>query len=314
MNLLRIAGIFGGLIALLLFVEKGRLIQPSTRTALKLAYQKYGLKFFLDGRGPNIFAYGRWINQYIAMYQRLLRWGGPKTKNWMAETYHGKILTTELAKDIITMDEDIPWRDLSTKIIPYRTAREFMLSANSDIAVMECACRANSSHGCKPSQVCMAIGHPFTDFILEHRPNETRRITQEEAVAIIEDANRRGWVHHAYFKDATYNRFYALCNCCPECCTGIMAKQMGVNMICASGYQCTVIMNNCKGCGECAKICPFHAVSIFDGHSMVDHGKCMGCGACIPRCVNSARQLKEGGELEPLNVRAMKSDKGIAHA
>ena len=300
--------VLAGIIYLVLWIEKGKLMQPSTWTALVMAYKKYGPRYFLDGRAFNILAYGRWLPNYIAVYQRLMKGLGPRAQDWMVQTYHGKVLTTELAKDIISLDVDIPLRDLGTKIIPYRTAREFLLEAHPDIALTECACRAVSDHGCKPSQVCMAIGHPFTDFVLQHRPETTRRITKEEALDILDDASRRGLVHHAYFKDAAFNQFYALCNCCPECCTGFMAKKLGVDMICGSGYQCQVTKKSCKGSGECVKACPFEAVSLVNGKSVVDPVKCMGCGVCIAKCPNNARKLIQIGPLEPLSVRDMLKD------
>ena len=306
MNWIFAVGIVVVIFIFWLWIEKWKLIQPSVIEALKMAYRKHGAKFFIDGRAFNIVAYGRWIPQYIRVYQRLMAWAGPGAKKWMADTYHGKVLTTMDAKSIINLDHDIPFQELSTKIVPYRTARDFLVKANPDICVTECACRAISGHGCKPSQVCMAIGHPFTDFILEHRPETTRRITREEAVEILDDANRRGWVHHAYFKDCAFNGFYAICNCCPECCTGFKAQKLGIDMICASGYQILVDNNMCKGCGTCVKRCPFEAVALVDGKSVLNLSKCMGCGVCIPQCSNNARTLEIGGELEPLTIRGMR--------
>ena len=40
----------------------------------------------------------------------------------------------------------------------------------------------------------------------------------------------------------------------------------------------------CLGCGDCAEICPEHAISVEGGVSKVDPDKCVSCGACISAC------------------------------
>ena len=40
----------------------------------------------------------------------------------------------------------------------------------------------------------------------------------------------------------------------------------------------------CVGFGECAEICPFHAIAMVDGFPVVDPGACVGCGACVKIC------------------------------
>ncbi|MCX5852870.1 MAG: hypothetical protein NT072_12610 [Deltaproteobacteria bacterium] len=230
------AGIVLAVLVFWMWLERWRLLQPSVPWALKIGVKKYGLKYLLDGRGLNIFAYGRFLPHYIAVYQWFMVRMGAKGKKWMAETYHGKVLPTELAKAIITVDHNIPLQDLGTRIIPYGKAREIMMEANPDIALTHCACRTASGKNCGPKDVCMAIGRPFTDFVLEHQPKTTRRITKEEALKILDDAHKRGCVHNAYFKDAAFDQFYAICSCCSCCCTGIMAMGLGIDMVCASGY------------------------------------------------------------------------------
>jgi ferredoxin len=291
-----------GVLIVWFWAEKWRPILPSTIAAIR----KSGLKNILNGRAPHGYFYGRWIPQYLIILQKLIPKFGPKGKKWLGDTYHGKVLPHELAKAIVTLDKNIPLQDLGTKIIPYPIARDFVLDANPDIVVTECGCRAISGNDCKPSQVCMAIGKPFSDFILEHRPHLSRRITQEEALKILEEVHNKGWVHNGFFKDVTLNAFYAICNCCPCCCTGVMAMKHGIDMVCASGYQAKVNDKLCKGCETCVKICPFNAVTVVNGKAIVNLDKCMGCGVCVTKCPNNARELKLGGKLDPLDVRKLK--------
>ena len=40
----------------------------------------------------------------------------------------------------------------------------------------------------------------------------------------------------------------------------------------------------CLGCGDCAAVCPAHAICMQDGIAHVDSRACMGCGACVSVC------------------------------
>ncbi len=289
-----------------LWLERWSLLQPSVPWALKEGIKKYGIKYLLDGRGLNIFAYGRFLPKYVAVYQWLMVRMGVKGKKWMGDTYHSKVLTPELAKALISIDHNIPLQDLGTRIIPYEKAREILLDANPEIALTHCACRTTAGNNCGPKDVCMAIGRPFTDFVLDHQPKTTRLITKEDALKIIEDAHERGRVHNADFKDAAFDQFYALCNCCSCCCTGLMAEKIGIDMVSASGYMAKVDTNLCKGSGVCITVCHYGAVSMKNGKSVTDPNKCKGCGLCVSKCSNNARSLLLGGKLKPLDVRTLK--------
>ncbi len=54
---------------------------------------------------------------------------------------------------------------------------------------------------------------------------------------------------------------------------------------------CNVLYNGhsscpfgCLGFGDCAKACPFGAITVVDGLAHVDESKCTGCGACKAAC------------------------------
>jgi Pyruvate/2-oxoacid:ferredoxin oxidoreductase delta subunit len=301
---------WAGVVVVCLFVlwvwlERWSLLQPSVPWALGIGIKKYGMKYLWDGRGLNIFAYGRFLPKYITVYQWFMKRMGEKGKKWMGDTYHAKVLTPELAKAIINVDYNIPLQDLGTRIIPYEKAREIMLDANPEIALTHCACRTSADSHCGPRDVCMAIGRPFTDFVLQHQPKTTRLIKKDEALKILEDSHKRGWVHNAYFKDAAFDQFYAICNCCTCCCTGQMAMKLGIDMVSASGYLAEVDAKECKGCRTCVTICPYKAVSMAGGKSVVDPDKCKGCSVCVSKCENKARKMVKGGKLDPLDVRKL---------
>jgi Pyruvate/2-oxoacid:ferredoxin oxidoreductase delta subunit len=297
-----LAAVFVALLTLWLVGERGHLMLPSTRAAFRRPRRRSpstggsrsdsgtsgngkrgGLGTALHG-----YVYGRWPYQYINVaIGWLLPHMTPEQKRWWADRYHGKVLTTELARRVITLDHDIKRTDLE-RIIPYPTARDIVLRGPPNVVLLDCPCRAMREDPCGPTDVCMIVGKG--DFVLEHQPNRSRRITQREALDVLQAEHERGHVHTAYFKDAMDNRFYAICNCCSCCCGGFEAMRRGVPMIASSGYVAQVDEEACIACGDCETACPFSAVTLNDT-SVVSWEKCMGCGVCEGQCENEAMHL-----------------------
>jgi len=288
------------LIALWLIGERGHLMLPSTRAAMleRGGGGKRGSLFnSLHG-----YVYGRWIFQYIDFcINRLMPHVSPRIGRWWADHYHGKIVPTELACAIITLDHDISRRDLE-QIIPYPKARDILLKGPPSVALMECPCRHARDNPCSPTDVCMVVGG--TNFVIEHHPQRTRRVTQQEALDLLQAEHERGHVHTAYFKDACDNRLYAICNCCKCCCGGLEAMvKHGVPMVASSGYVAEVDEGFCIACGDCAEACAFEAISV-NGTSVVEWEKCMGCGVCEGQCATEAITLvRDERKGIPLDVR-----------
>src|SRR5512139_578954 len=180
--------VFAVLLGLWFFGERWTLIRPSTRQLIRAG----GLRRLFNGDFLHAYLYGRWSNQYIGwavnkLFPRLPR--DSNNRRW-ADRYHGKVLTHEQARAIITLNRDIPLRDLE-QVVPYRTARDLVLEGPPDAAVFECGCRHARNNPCQPTQVCMTIGQPFVDFILEHHPKTSRRLSQAEAMELLETEHKR---------------------------------------------------------------------------------------------------------------------------
>ncbi len=294
-----------------LFGERGRLIASST------------LRFFKERGRWNIFSldfwhpyvYMRWTNQYIGWAANVLfpRIKPVEGERAWADGYHGKVLTQELAEALVSLDHHIPLQDLE-QIIPYATARDIVLQGPPEIAAYECGCRHARQNPCQPTQVCMVVGQPFVDFVLEHNPQSSRRLTQPEALELLRAEHARGHLHAAYFKDVMLNRFYAICNCCKCCCGGIEAMvKHGVPMITSSGYVAKVDVEQCKACGTCQEACPFGAIQV-NGNSRIDWDKCMGCGVCAGQCPNGVITLvRDERKGIPLDVRLLPTDHGASN-
>ena len=134
------------LIVLWLFGEQWHPLRRSTW----LFMRQEGLRRILNGSALHGYVYGRWIKEYINLlinhiFPRL----GPEGKKWLAGHYHGKVLTPDQAEAIITLDHDIPLRDLE-QIIPYPMARDLVLKGPPEVAVFQCGCRQIRNNPCQP--------------------------------------------------------------------------------------------------------------------------------------------------------------------
>lgn len=264
--------------------------------------------------GLHAYVYGRWTDKYVAFLRN--KWGPQMNglgRGWLADRYHGKVLTPEQAAAIVTLDHDIAEQEIE-QIIPYPIARKIVLSGPPDITVYECACRASKKIHCEPIQVCMVVGQPYADFVLKHHPNKARRLSQIEALELLEAEHKRGHLHSAWFKDAMGERFYCICNCCSCCCGGIeaMTEYKSPVMI-SSGDVAMIDVAKCAGCGKCEKICPFKAIgsSANDAgtgqRAIVDSAVCMGCQVCATACAKSAITfVRDKSKPEPLDVRLLR--------
>lgn len=285
--------------------ERWRPLRPSTWRFIK----EGGLQGILNLQTFHGYLYTRWTNQYIYSINKIIPSLSAARKKRISNTYHGKVLTHEHAHAIITNDKDIPLTDLE-QVIPYSVARNIIIEGPPDVAAYDCACRNARENPCQPIQVCMVIGQPFVDFLLEHNPKNSRLLTQKEALELLKAEHERGHVHTAWFKDAFFNRFYAICNCCKCCCVGIEAMvKYNAPMMISSGYVAQIDNDICTACGTCIDMCPFSALTENETGAAVDWELCMGCEVCIEQCpyeaISLVRDEKKG---IPLDVRLLKGE------
>jgi Pyruvate/2-oxoacid:ferredoxin oxidoreductase delta subunit len=222
-----------------------------------------------------------------------------------ADTYHGKAVPLEEAKRLVLIEEEINLPDLE-QVIPYKRARSIVMKNPGRIVVLDCPCRSAMEDPCLPLDVCLVVGDPFASFIHEHQPDRSRFITRDEAIEILKAEDQRGHVHHAFFKDAMLERFYAICNCCECCCGAMNAHRTGTPMLASSGYISQVDEELCIACDTCAEFCQFGALEVGDLHMNVDYEKCMGCGVCVDKCEQGAIALvRDQAKGIPLEICAL---------
>jgi ferredoxin len=214
-----------------------------------------------------------------------------------ANTYHGKVVKPEHARQLVTVNRDVDLGDLE-RVIPYERARDIVLKNPDHIVALNCPCRSAREKPCLPLDVCLIVGEPFAGFVAEHHPHKSRWISQDEAVDILADEHERGHVHHAFFKDAMLGRFYSICNCCSCCCGAMQAFRNGTPMLASSGYVAQIDEDHCIACGTCEDNCPFEAITVNE-YAVVDFDRCMGCGICVTKCDEEASELVLSPEKGP---------------
>lgn len=298
-----------------------KFFKPSTRAFWKAARQRPGGGFWEALHG---LIYLKWPETYIKVglgrsrtarmlqapiYQlgRLFGLWNKDSKSRFADTYHGKAVPLEEASRLILIDRPVN-TEIPEKVLPYSLARDIILENPADLALLNCPCRATAAEPCQPADVCIIAGQPFVDFVLEHHPEKSRRVTVDEAVRIVREEQKHGHVSHAFFKEAVLGRYYAICNCCPCCCGAMEAYRNGVPMLASSGYVAAVEYDICTGCGICAKKCPFAAIRMETHDNsgrkkpVIDTDACLGCGVCTFQCHAAALRL-EADPLKPAPLR-----------
>jgi ferredoxin len=299
--------------------------KPSTRSFFAEWKASVGLSLFDLMHG---YVYLRWPYFYIAnavgrhplsrvatAFYDAVAWLGqwrfrrrpaaPGASGTMADGYHGKVMPLAGARKLVTLKHDLTARNLE-HVLPYPVAKDIILRHPDHIAVLQCPCRTARAQPCQPLDVCLIVGEPFASFVLEHHPQKARRIDADEAVAILEAEDRRGHVHHAFFKDGVLGRFYAICNCCRCCCGAMQAHRNGIPMLASSGYVAEVDTTRCVACGTCAKSCQFEAITYIDGRKVIDALRCLGCGVCVPKCARDAIQLRrDPARGSPLEIEEL---------
>ena len=184
----------------------------------------------------------------------------------------------------------------NTVLVPFQKLKESIREARK-IAVSDCICRKEArlaGKGCQyPIETCLSFG-AAAEFYIENRMG--REITADEAIKIVEDADKAGLVHAG----VNVKHLSNICNCCPCCCAsmkGITKMGQDKHKYLNAMFESTVDTMKCTACGTCADRCPVGAIHIEDV-AQVDRRKCLGCGLCAGVCPESAVILQMRADLE----------------
>jgi Na+-translocating ferredoxin:NAD+ oxidoreductase subunit B len=177
------------------------------------------------------------------------------------------------------------------EVLRHENVRAMMAGARS-FRLMECICRKEQAalgKQCSHTlETCLAFSSEPDAY---ERFPYGRTVSHEEALAVLDLAEREGLVHCTY--NVRREQMF-VCNCC-SCCCGFLrgVKEFGApNLLLHSNYLAAISAEGCIACDACADgRCPMGAIVPGDGAYAVDAELCIGCGACTLVCPTEAITL-----------------------
>jgi len=130
---------------------------------------------------------------------------------------------------------------------------------------MVCSCRRSQrvrgeGVGDIEGYMCIGVGD-IAEFLVESG-KDAYYITREEAMEIIERAERKGYVHQITNIDGE-DRIVGICNCSPGSCYAIRTSQLfNTPNMSRSAYRAHVDAAKCVACGKCVEVCPAGAAKL----------------------------------------------------
>jgi len=143
---------------------------------------------------------------------------------------------------------------------------------------MVCACRKaqrvrGEGVGDIEGKMCIGLGD-IAEFLVE-TGKDAEYITREEALEIIQRAERKGYVHQITNLDGP-DRIVGICNCSAGSCYGLRTSQLfNTPNMSRSAYRAHVDREKCVACGKCVEVCPAGAAKLGQKLCKKDGSKVM---------------------------------------
>ncbi|MEW6426919.1 MAG: 4Fe-4S dicluster domain-containing protein [Thermodesulfobacteriota bacterium] len=204
---------------------------------------------------------------------------------------------TQLARTLVR-EEAVPEEDHS-EILDWERATQIVASATA-VSVGTCQCLHVAEHngnGCdKPPEVCLTFNYAAASMI---RNGISRAISKNEALAVLAKSKEANLVQ---IGDNVQRNVSFICNCCSCCChmlRGIKAYRLHKGVV-SSNWIMAVDGAKCRGCGECARICPVEAIAMAAAPAgergripaVLNAEICLGCGVCTRVCKSGAATMR----------------------
>ena len=131
-------------------------------------------------------------------------------------------------------------------------------------SVGQCTCRKQQTMrgegtGEINGEFCMGVGD-MAEYCVDKGMG--RYISYDEALEILERAERHGFVHQITNIDGE-DKIVAICNCAPGVCNAIRTSQLyNTPNMSRSAYRAHVEKEKCVACGKCVEVCPVGAAKL----------------------------------------------------
>ena len=138
------------------------------------------------------------------------------------------------------------------------------LSKYDKYSVGQCTCRKQQTMRGEGSgeingEFCMGVGD-MAEYCVDRGMG--RYISYEEALEILERAERHGFVHQITNIDGE-DKIVAICNCAPGVCNALRTSQLyNTPNMSRSAYRAHVEKAKCVACGKCVEVCPVGAAKL----------------------------------------------------
>ena len=251
----------------------------------------------------------------------LMRTRGDIDQHYLGELYYQYMNVEEdFIKDLffatetklgrVYVQEPVLTNDKTNHILDYERATHIVEEAEY-IGLGLCYCRHkmfHAGHPCEinaPWDVCLTFDNVARS--LAQHGDYARLISKAEAL----DALERSYASNLVQIGENVREHPAfICNCCGCCCEALQAARHFSPMqpVATTNYIPEISLENCVGCGQCAKVCPVLAISMEEGENgkkkaVVNREICLGCGVCARNCAVKAIELKRRPEqiITPVN-------------
>jgi ferredoxin len=194
------------------------------------------------------------------------------------------------------------------EVLEHERASETIAAAKT-IGVSRCYCRhkmALAHKACDaPQDICLTLNFTAASLV---RHGHARSIDSREALDILEAARSSGLVQ---FGENVRQEVNFICNCCKCCCEGMLAAQRFAmhHPVNTTNFLAAIHPEDCKGCGQCARICPIEAITVDVRSSEapvvnLNADLCLGCGLCAQACPTAAIRMVPRARrvVTPLNT------------
>ncbi|MGN0998996.1 MAG: FAD-dependent oxidoreductase, partial [Faecousia sp.] len=132
-------------------------------------------------------------------------------------------------------------------------------------AIDVCSCRRQQrirgeGGGDIEDYYCIALGD-MAEYCVETK-KDAYYITYDEALKILENAEKKGFVHQITNLDGE-DKIVGICNCSLTTCNALRTSQLfNTPNLSASAYRAHVDHDKCVACGKCVEVCPVGAAKL----------------------------------------------------